>query len=113
MRVLCKRIPRTQGYLARIVRFQGADGIEIRDMVDGTSNIIMVVEANEAAIPWTSPRDIDASKNPGFSPNGLSSHHVGGSHVLTGDGAVKFMSENVSPQLLKSMFTIDGGESAF
>ncbi|HEV8066567.1 MAG TPA: M56 family metallopeptidase [Planctomycetaceae bacterium] len=37
--------------------FEGAGGVRIRDIVDGTSNTLMLVEAKRN-IPWTKPEDI-------------------------------------------------------
>jgi beta-lactamase regulating signal transducer with metallopeptidase domain len=43
--------------------FEGTEGIKIRDITDGTSNTIMIVESKRN-IPWTKPEDIpfDADK---------------------------------------------------
>jgi hypothetical protein len=38
------------------------------------------------------------------------SEHVGGCHVLMGDGAVRFLSENVDFNLQKALSSIGGGE---
>ncbi len=37
--------------------FEGPDGVRIRDIVDGTSNTLMIVESKRN-IPWTKPEDI-------------------------------------------------------
>jgi prepilin-type processing-associated H-X9-DG protein len=37
--------------------FEGPDGIKIREILDGTSNTLMIVEAKRN-IPWTKPEDI-------------------------------------------------------
>jgi hypothetical protein len=37
--------------------FEGPDGVKIRDITDGTSNTLMIVEAKRN-IPWTKPEDI-------------------------------------------------------
>ena len=37
--------------------FEGTEGIRIREITDGTSNTIMIVEAKRN-IPWTKPEDI-------------------------------------------------------
>jgi beta-lactamase regulating signal transducer with metallopeptidase domain len=37
--------------------FEDPDGVKIRDITDGTSNTLMIVEAKRA-IPWTKPEDI-------------------------------------------------------
>jgi hypothetical protein len=45
-------------------------------------------------------------------PNNYSfaSQHVGGGQFLMGDGAVKFISENIDLQTYRNAATIDGGE---
>lgn len=39
-----------------------------------------------------------------------SSHHVGGAHFLMGDGAVRFVSSNISTTTFQSLATVRGGE---
>ncbi len=38
------------------------------------------------------------------------SFHVGGAHVLLGDGAVRFLSDNIDSELHKNLHSRDGGE---
>lgn len=40
---------------------------------------------------------------------GFSSPHVGGAHFVTGDGAVKFVSENIDPGVLKNLINRGDG----
>ena len=87
--------------------------VKMRDVVDGTSNTLMVVEACQMNIPWMKPQDIDAR---GFTrvgdPAGVSSRHVNMVHVLMGDGSVRAVSTNIDPGLFQTLITRDGGEQA-
>lgn len=85
-------------------------GMKIRGITDGTSNTIMVVEAHrDAAVIWTKPDDITIDfKNP---VKGLKGARVGGFHALFCDGSVRFISDNIDLNVLKALFTRDGGEA--
>ena len=95
-------------------------GTRIRDITDGTSNTLLVVEACGAQIVWTEPRDVDVASQPtginlkgtkpGQSAGWLSSYHSGGTQVLLADGSVRFVSAKIDPTVLKNMATVDGGE---
>ena len=71
----------------------GPTGRAVRDIKDGLSNTIMVVEAADADINWMEPRDIDAEKMRFHTSSGrkrtprhgseISSHHSGGANVLS------------------------------
>ena len=85
--------------------------VPLRDISDGTSNTLMVIEACGLNIPWMKPQDIDAATVKGVGdPNGASSKHTGGTHVLMSDGAVRFISNNIDPKVYQSLITRDGGE---
>lgn len=94
--------------------FDGTKGIDFPQITDGTSNTIMAVEAVRD-IPWTKPEDIpfDPPGNIGDPSvivpqiGGLS---IGGFNALFADGSVRFISDKVKPNILKSLFTRDGGE---
>lgn len=46
-----------------------------------------------------------------YNDNGLYSFHVGGCHVVMGDGSVKFLSQNIASVVLAAIVTRDGGEA--
>lgn len=90
----------------------GADkSVSVRDITDGTSNTLLVAEACKLGIPWMKPQDVDlASFTAVGDPGGVSSFHVGGVHVLMGDGTVRFLSNATDPNIVKAMTTRDGSE---
>lgn len=82
-----------------------------RDMVDGTTNTIVVAEAASANIPWTKPEDVDVSLHGGLNdPNGFSSRHVNGFQALLGDGSVRLIPKTISQSTLNAIYTRDGRE---
>ncbi|MFM9964270.1 MAG: DUF1559 domain-containing protein [Planctomycetaceae bacterium] len=85
-------------------------GTRIRDFLDGTSNSIMIVVAKpDAAVIWTKPDDLEIDfKNPLKS---LSGSALQGFHALLGDGTVRFISDNINADVMKALFTINGGET--
>ena len=83
----------------------------IRDIADGTTQTLMVVEAQNSGIHWTEPKDIDINVEGTPGPGGLSSFHTGGFQGVLVDGSVRFISGSINPQTLKALLTIDGGET--
>jgi prepilin-type processing-associated H-X9-DG protein len=91
--------------------FRGDKPVSFREIMDGTSNTLMVGEATHASIPWMKPVDVDITAHPSIGdPDGFSSFHVGGANFLLADGAVRFISQTINPLTLKALFTRDGGE---
>ncbi len=91
------------------------------DVPDGSSTTIAIIEAAGRHIAWTDPRDVDLATSPiglnlpGTAPKQSpaigSSPHTGGCHVTMVDGSVRFISQNIDPEVLKKLLTADGGES--
>ena len=89
--------------------FPGARGIEIKDVTDGTSNTIMVVDAaDSAAVTWTKPDDWEVA--PQLQTRGLFGHHPRGTNFGLADGSVRFLKETITPKLLNVLMTRNGGE---
>jgi prepilin-type processing-associated H-X9-DG protein len=89
-------------------------GCRIPHITDGTSNTMMVSEASKDFGGWgvggkSTVRAL--TKQPYINgPDGLGSPFRGGMHVLFADGSVRFISENIAPEILEALTTIAGGE---
>jgi hypothetical protein len=89
--------------------FFGAEGTRISKIVDGTSNTIMVLEANpEHAAIWTKPDDlpIDA-KDPLAKLKGQPNT---GFSAAFADGSVRFISDAVDPKVFVLMVLMNDGQ---
>ena len=85
----------------------GEKAMGFGEITDGSSNTIMAVEAKRD-IHWAKPEDIMVDPEQPFPE--LGGYHRGGFNVTMMDGSVRFVSENVLPELLMKMFTPAGGE---
>jgi hypothetical protein len=87
----------------------GKEGLRVRDVTDGTSNTIFLVDAdNSLAVPWTKPEDLEVDlSNPA---KGLSFRFDGVTLVGFVDGSVHFLSQKINKATLKGLFTRNGGE---
>lgn len=83
--------------------------VQFQNIVDGTSNTIMVVEASDdAAVIWSQPDDplieeVDL-------PKLLLGHYQEGFIALYCDGSVRFFPDSIDVQTLRALFTRNGGE---
>jgi hypothetical protein len=79
------------------------------DILDGTSNTVFVVDANDKhAVPWTKPEDLLYDDNNPW--NGLVGHHGEACVALFVDGAVHVLNPKLNPERLAAFFTRAGGE---
>lgn len=79
------------------------------DFPDGTSNTILIVEADDAhAVPWTKPEDLPI--DPEHPERGLGGHFQGGFLVAVADGSVRFIAKGISKATLRAAFTPADGD---
>jgi hypothetical protein len=89
--------------------FPANRGVRIFEVTDGTSNTILLVDADEAhAVIWTKPDDL--RYDPKEPARGLSTRHPDG--YLTGfaDGSIHFLPAKLDKTVLHALFTRQGGE---
>lgn len=93
--------------------------VSAKDITDGLSNTILLVETKEAGIHYFEPRDLSLDQmiltiNPQVG-QGVSSDHRRknrslGAHVLMADLKVKRLPDDLSADVLYALLTINGGE---
>ena len=85
----------------------GGKPVKFQNILDGTSNTFMVIEAGDA-VAWTKPADVafDAKK-PLPKLGGI---FDGAFNVAMCDGSVRFIAKGVNAENLKKYITIAGGE---
>lgn len=84
----------------------------IRDMKDGTSNTMLAGSVSEGIRPWGDPANVrDPAAGIGPGPNQFlrGATKPPGCHILMADGSVRFVSGNVSPQVMQGLAKPDDG----
>ncbi len=98
-----------------------AQGAAIRQIVDGTSNTIALIEWNPSDIHWTEPRDPDLKE----AVRRMSSHdmreagghrhesylyeYMTGRHVAFADGSARYVSNGIDADVVSAMLVVDDG----
>jgi hypothetical protein len=82
---------------------------KILDILDGTSNTVMVLEANDdQAVPWTKPADLDVDVKDAL--RGLGGNPAGQFQAAFADGSVRVLNRKLGAETFYKMLTVAGGE---
>jgi len=89
-------------------------GVGLREMIDGTSNTLAVVEARRA-VPWTKPEDLpfefDASPKEATALRDRLGGHFGDVfQALFADGSVRMIGRSINLGVLRAIISRDGKE---
>lgn len=89
--------------------FAGPDAKKIRQITDGTSNTIGIVDANsDQAVPWTQPTDLNVDMaNP---LRWLDGQPEGSFRSAFCDGSVRLIRYTLKPETLRRLFQINDGQ---
>jgi hypothetical protein len=88
--------------------FEGTKGIRFADITDGTSNTILIVEA-EDAVPWTKPEELPF--DPKKDPPKIGLKGAEKVSAAFADGSVHTMNKKIDKDVLKALITRNGGET--
>lgn len=80
-----------------------------RDIRDGASNTVLMVEYVPSEVKWAEPRDLTFEEFTAYVAGPRDSKH-GGVFVAFADGSVRTLPEDMPLDMLYALFTIDGGE---
>ena len=82
----------------------------IREIVDGASNTLMVIDAPaDQAVPWMAPRDADEQLILAIGGNSQLSH-PGGVVAGLADGSVRFLPADLPAATRRALISVNGGE---
>ncbi len=104
------KAPHATHYLAftgKDTLFEGPKGITFAQVVDGTSNTLLFVEAGKA-VAWTKPDDLPYE--PGKALPKLGGLWQGGFYAAVCDGSVRFIRSDFDADLFRSAVTRNDGQ---
>lgn len=106
----------TTSYLAVVgdkTMWPGAGSRKRGEITDGATSTILIVENNSLGVHWMEPRDLHFNTM-SFTvndPAGVSSWYTHPA-VVTADDSVRRLSPGLSPDDLRALLTVSGGEAA-
>ena len=90
--------------------FPGKRSVNFAEILDGMSNTVMIVEANDqSAVVWTAPNDFQP--DPTRPTKGLLGLQEDGFLAAFADGHVQRINAGIDPDVLKALFTRNGAEA--
>jgi hypothetical protein len=88
----------------------GPKGVQIREITDGASNTILIVESDDDhAVVWTRPQDLRVNAKEPL--GGLAGKAVGHFLAAFADGSVRTISRTIDADTLWALFTKAGNEA--
>jgi len=95
--------------------FPGSKTKGMADILDDTSQTILVAESPSFGAAWLQPKDLSADQMR-FVLNGgegveIGSKSPGGAHIGLADGSVRFLLDDTPPEYVQAMTTIADGDS--
>lgn len=90
------------------------EGLKIANIVDGTTNTIMMIDVKSKLGPWAQGGNGTArplTQKPYINgKDGIGSYHKGGCVASFADGHVRFLSENIDPTVLENLVQYNDGK---
>ncbi|MEZ6035044.1 MAG: DUF1559 domain-containing protein [Planctomycetaceae bacterium] len=84
-------------------------GVGIREITDGTSNTLMIVEASaDKSVIWTKPEDVTIDDADPL--HSIINQDAAGFAACLCDGSARFLSKTIDAATLKALLSINGGE---
>jgi hypothetical protein len=87
--------------------------MSIREVFDGTSNTIALVESADPEVSWLEPRDMLPGEFVRSVREGVFTKRFGGSNVALVDGSIRFLSGDIDGHLLNGLLTPQFAQNTF
>lgn len=97
-------------FVGKQTAFPGATTVSRRQITDDQRQTIYVLEAKGTGVGWTQPIDLEEGRSSLDFGTDVGGNHHRGMNVLLSTGEVRFLREDIDPQDLRGMTTINGNE---